>query len=143
MSTTGNESDYTAVTGTQLTDLAAGTYYIRYAGNDNYLPSIPTAITISAGRMITISFNTDGGTAIPDITGALGDDVEIPADPTKTGHTFVAWDQTIPSTIPDENMTITDCAFMSGFQSTTTFNKVFRDTTGCTPREYRKMHSKN
>ena len=45
--------------------------------------------------------------------------------------------------LADENLTITDCAFMSGFQSTTTFNKVFRDTTGCTPREYRKMHSKN
>ena len=35
---------------------------------------------------------------------------------------------------------ITDCAFMSGFQSTTTFNKIFREATGCTPREYRKLH---
>ncbi len=44
--------------------------------------------------------------------------------------------------LADNNYTITDCAFMSGFQSTTTFNKLFREVTGCTPREYRKMHNK-
>ena len=42
--------------------------------------------------------------------------------------------------LADEHYSITDCAFMSGFQSTTTFNKVFREATGCTPREYRKLH---
>lgn len=43
--------------------------------------------------------------------------------------------------LTNEKLTITECAFMAGFQSTTTFNKLFRDTTGCTPREYRKLHS--
>ncbi|MCR5120577.1 MAG: AraC family transcriptional regulator [Lachnospiraceae bacterium] len=42
--------------------------------------------------------------------------------------------------LANDRYSITDCAFMSGFQSTTTFNKVFRETTGCTPREYRKLH---
>lgn len=42
--------------------------------------------------------------------------------------------------LADDHYSITDCAFMSGFQSTTTFNKVFREATGCTPREYRKLH---
>ncbi|MBO4864024.1 MAG: helix-turn-helix domain-containing protein [Eubacterium sp.] len=42
--------------------------------------------------------------------------------------------------LTDERLSITDCAFMSGFQSTTTFNKVFHEVTGCTPREYRKLH---
>ena len=44
------------------------------------------------------------------------------------------------SLLTNENLSITECAFMSGFQSTTTFNKVFHQVTGCTPREYRKMH---
>ena len=42
--------------------------------------------------------------------------------------------------LANENLTITECAFLSGFQSTTTFNKQFLDITGCTPRKYRKMH---
>jgi AraC-type DNA-binding domain-containing proteins len=42
--------------------------------------------------------------------------------------------------LSDDSLTITDTAFMSGFQSTTAFNKVFRDITGCSPREYRKLH---
>ncbi|MCR4792925.1 MAG: AraC family transcriptional regulator [Lachnospiraceae bacterium] len=44
------------------------------------------------------------------------------------------------SLLLDKSLTITDCAFMSGFQSTTTFNKVFKDITGYSPREYRKLY---
>lgn len=43
----------------------------------------------------------------------------------------------------NEKLSITECAFMAGFQSTTRFNKVFRDITGTTPREYRKLHTHN
>ncbi|WP_078788140.1 AraC family transcriptional regulator [Eubacterium ruminantium] len=39
-----------------------------------------------------------------------------------------------------ENLSITECAFQSGFQSTTAFNKAFREITGCSPRDYRKLH---
>lgn len=39
----------------------------------------------------------------------------------------------------DEQLSVTQCAFMSGFQSTTAFNKAFREITGHSPREYRKM----
>ena len=45
--------------------------------------------------------------------------------------------------LSNEKLSITDCAYMSGFQSTTTFNKIFREHTGCTPREYRKMQKNN
>lgn len=40
----------------------------------------------------------------------------------------------------DENMSITECAFQAGFQSTTAFNKTFHDITGYSPREYRKLY---
>ncbi len=42
--------------------------------------------------------------------------------------------------LADERISITDCAFQAGFQSTTTFNKAFREITGYSPREYRKLH---
>lgn len=43
----------------------------------------------------------------------------------------------------NENLSVTECAFLAGFQSTTRFNKAFREVTGCTPREYRKLHAIN
>lgn len=42
--------------------------------------------------------------------------------------------------LSDESLSITDTAFMSGFQSTTAFNKIFREQTGCSPRDFRKLH---
>ena len=35
------------------------------------------------------------------------------------------------------------CAYEAGFQSTTTFNKLFHELTGTSPREYRKQQSRN
>lgn len=43
--------------------------------------------------------------------------------------------------LADDSLSITECAYMAGFQSTTTFNKVFLESVGCSPREYRKLHS--
>lgn len=43
----------------------------------------------------------------------------------------------------NEKLSITECAFMAGFQSTTRFNKAFREITGSTPREYRNLHAIN
>ena len=106
MCTTGAENDYAPVTTDTLTGLAPGTYYIRYAEKANYLPSDPTVITINAGRMITITFVTYGGTRIEPITGAYNTPVEAPADPVKKGYTFTGWDQAIPAVIPAEDMTI-------------------------------------
>ena len=44
------------------------------------------------------------------------------------------------SLLTDNSLSITECAYMAGFQSTTTFNKVFLESVGCSPREYRKLH---
>lgn len=51
--------------------------------------------------------------------------------------------QNATNLLADERYSITECAFMAGFQSTTTFNKVFHEVTGFTPREYRKMHKRS
>lgn len=39
----------------------------------------------------TVSFDTDGGTAIADQTVRVGTKAEKPADPTKSGYTFAGW----------------------------------------------------
>ncbi len=44
------------------------------------------------------------------------------------------------SLLLDDNLSITECAFMAGFQSTTAFNKAFHDITGHSPRDYRKLY---
>ncbi|MCR5283275.1 MAG: AraC family transcriptional regulator [Lachnospiraceae bacterium] len=40
----------------------------------------------------------------------------------------------------DNSLSITECAFLSGFQSTTAFNKAFHEITGYAPRDYRKLY---
>ena len=55
----------------------------------------------------TITFNTDGGSAVPEIKQNYGTDITAPDAPTKTGYTFAGWDKEIPATMPAENMTIT------------------------------------
>ncbi len=44
------------------------------------------------------------------------------------------------SLLLDETLSITECAFQAGFQSTTAFNKAFHDITGHSPRDYRKLY---
>ena len=55
----------------------------------------------------TITFNTDGGSAISPIIQNYGTNITVPANPTKTGHTFAGWDVSIPSTMPAENIVVT------------------------------------
>lgn len=54
----------------------------------------------------TITFDTDGGSAIDPITQGYGTTIKAPTAPTKTGYTFAGWDRAIPATMPAENMTI-------------------------------------
>jgi AraC-like DNA-binding protein len=44
--------------------------------------------------------------------------------------------------LANEELSITECAFQSGFQSTSAFNKLFHDYMGCSPRDYRSMYHK-
>ena len=55
----------------------------------------------------TLSFDTDGGTAIDSITAVYGDPIadELPGEnaTSKEGHTFVGWDTKLPETMPGVN----------------------------------------
>ena len=78
-------------------------------------PEIPATMpaedmTITAKWSInqyTVTFDTDGGSAVAPITQDYGTAITAPAAPTKTGYTFMGWEPEIPTTMPAENMTIT------------------------------------
>ena len=44
---------------------------------------------------------------ISSITGDFGSAITVPANPTRDGYDFAGWDQTIPVTMPAENIVIT------------------------------------
>ena len=77
-------------------------------------PEIPTTMpaedmTITAKWSInqyTVTFDTDGGSAVAPITQDYGTTITAPADPTRGGYTFIGWDKAIPTTMPAGDMTI-------------------------------------
>ena len=48
------ESTYTAITGTEVTGLGSGTYFVRYKETSNFHASPETEVTIAAGRKLTV-----------------------------------------------------------------------------------------
>ena len=54
----------------------------------------------------TITFDTDGGSAVAPITQGYGSAITAPAAPSKEGHTFKGWSEDIPATMPAVNKTI-------------------------------------
>ena len=82
-----------------------------FSGWDKEIPALMPAenMTIKAlwevGKY-TITFDTDGGTAVAPISQEYGTPVTAPANPTKVGYTFVGWDQEIPTSMPAGSFTI-------------------------------------
>ena len=98
--------------GTKITAPAAPTK-TGYTFN-GWEPAIPATmpagnVTVKAkwtANQYTITFDTDGGSAIDPITQDYGAKITAPAAPTKTGYTFNGWEPAIPETMPAENMTV-------------------------------------
>ena len=59
-----DESSYTACSGTEIENLSAGNYFVRYAGDNNHFASSDTVVTVGDGAQLadcTITFNAGGG----------------------------------------------------------------------------------
>ena len=82
-----------------------------FIGWDTEIPTTMPAenMTITAQWRInqyTITFDSNGGSAVAPITQDYGTAITAPADPTREGYTFIGWDKAIPATMPAENITL-------------------------------------
>ena len=73
---------------------------------------------------VTITFDTDGGSAINPITQKYTTAVKAPANPTKTGYVFAGWTPTIPPTMPANDITV------KALWTPDTFKVEYKDTDG-------------
>ena len=84
-----NDFSGSPVTSIESTDRGNKTYYAKWNVNQ-----------------YTITFDTDGGSAVSPITQDFGSTVVKPLDPTKEGYTFTGWEPEIPDTIPSSDLNI-------------------------------------
>ena len=82
-----------------------------FAGWDPAVPATmpadnPTLVAQWTVNQYTITFDSDGGSAVDAITQNYGTAVVAPADPTRVGHTFAGWDPAVPATMPADNPTL-------------------------------------
>ena len=77
----------------------------------------------------TITFNSNGGSAVDAITQDYGSTVTPPAAPTKTGYNFAGWTPELPETMPAENMTVVAQWTLATYTVTITGGGVTADNT--------------
>lgn len=53
-----------------------------------------------------ISFDTDGGDEIKPVELKEGDIIDLSDEPSKVGHTFISWDQTLPEVMPNHDINL-------------------------------------
>ena len=95
-----------------------------FAGWDQEIPETLNegVLTIKAqwkANRYTIRFDTDGGSEIAPITQEYGSAIAAPDAPTKTGYTFIGWDN-LPDTMPVDGQIVK--ALWSVNQYTITFD---------------------
>jgi hypothetical protein len=59
-----------------------------------------------APKNYTITFDSNGGTAVAPITGGALTTITAPTAPTKSCHRFKGWSPALPTTMPAENITL-------------------------------------
>jgi len=87
-----------------------GWYYegTKYAAGASFtMPAKNVTLTGTLTiNQYTITFDSNGGSAVAAITQDYGTTVTEPAAPTKTGYTFANWSPAVPETMPAENITL-------------------------------------
>ena len=92
------ESSYTACGGTEIENLSAGNYFVRYAEDNNHFASSDAAVTVGEGASLadwTITFNAGGGSGNMDsVTVKTGTNYILPecGFTAPTDQEFKAWE---------------------------------------------------
>ena len=91
------EASYTACTGSEIENLTAGSYFVRYAEDRNHFASSDTEVVVGEGeaRSFTITFNANGGTgSMEPVTVEEGSRYPLPACgfTAPDGQEFKAWE---------------------------------------------------
>ncbi len=84
-------SEYTAISETEIANLAAGTYLVRYKEDANHFAGTDKKVIIEDGAMITATFNSNEGTAVESKTCEYNQSITAPAEPTKENFVFAGW----------------------------------------------------
>ena len=102
--------------------------------NDNPAASLTNySVTNNAsGLTSTITFDTQGGSAIAPITQIEGTVVTPPADPTKTGYTFEGWVPAVPATMPVDDITCV-AQWLLNCLNPANGGTIATDQSGCSP----------
>ncbi|MGI6604484.1 MAG: leucine-rich repeat protein [bacterium] len=88
----GAEGNWRDITGTELTNLAAGTYYIRVKATASNFRSLEQELVLPPGEKITVHFEENGGSDVADLTDLSYDDlIPEPSPPTCPRYTFGGW----------------------------------------------------
>ena len=117
--------EWTAVTGTEITGLSAGTYQVRYAATDNWNASSGTFVTVTDGGIVSYTLDVVGGRG----SGVFeaGKSVTITANAPATGKEFTGW--TLDG-VTVEDTSLTELTFeMPANNVTATANYDFIDYT--------------
>ena len=91
------EASYTACTGSEIENLTAGSYFVRYTEDRNHFASPDTEVVVGEGeaRSFTITFNANGGTgSMEPVTVEEGSRYVLPACgfTAPDGQEFKAWE---------------------------------------------------
>ncbi len=92
------ESSYTACSGTEIENLSAGNYFVRYAEDNNHFASSDTVVTVGEGTPLAdckITFNAgDGSGSMDSVTVKAGTNYILPSCgfTAPTDQEFKAWE---------------------------------------------------
>ncbi len=91
---------------------ATAEYTYTFAGWTPEVKAVTGNASYKAGftqapNIYTITFDTIGGSAVTAITQAYGTAIIAPANPIKSGFSFVRWEPILPTVMPAKNLTVT------------------------------------
>jgi uncharacterized repeat protein (TIGR02543 family) len=98
-------TSWTAITGTEVTNLAAGTYQVRVKATATTFCSAITTVTVSQGNTLTVTLNSNGGSTV--ITGLIYNAVVTLPTPTRTGYTFNGWYDSSEKKVEETTINVT------------------------------------